>query len=181
MLHISAFMCSYFLFIVYFDIVLVHYDHRKKPVRRHFTQQFIHPRMMFRLLNSLRFFDIMHLLLIYPQIRFDLHLDEDCIKEEYDVNILLIQIISVTLKPKSVLVFMIKGSRCETILFRVLRFYGGPLKGVIPHPLHAPVSRSKTLAWFLADDLLDKKSELFFSPTDFCFCFRICFKLVFYF
>nr|AAT12421.1 hypothetical protein isoform b [Dictyocaulus viviparus] len=38
------------------------------------------------------------------------------------------------------------------------RFYGGPLKGVIPHPLHAPVSRSKTLAWFLADDLLDKKS-----------------------
>ncbi|VDM61946.1 unnamed protein product [Angiostrongylus costaricensis] len=38
------------------------------------------------------------------------------------------------------------------------RFYGGPLKGSISHPLHAPISRSKTLAWFLADDLLEKKS-----------------------
>ncbi|KAJ1374060.1 hypothetical protein KIN20_036653 [Parelaphostrongylus tenuis] len=38
------------------------------------------------------------------------------------------------------------------------RFYGGPLKGALSHPLHTPGSRSKTLAWFLADDLLEKKN-----------------------
>ncbi|EYC17127.1 hypothetical protein Y032_0031g2288 [Ancylostoma ceylanicum] len=35
------------------------------------------------------------------------------------------------------------------------RFYGGPVKA--PMPAHPPSSRSKTLAWFLADDLLAEK------------------------
>ncbi|KAK5978093.1 hypothetical protein GCK32_013843 [Trichostrongylus colubriformis] len=39
------------------------------------------------------------------------------------------------------------------------RFYGGPLnaKVTMSHAIHPPSARSKTLAWFLADDLLDKK------------------------
>ncbi|WKY13813.1 hypothetical protein Q1695_004560 [Nippostrongylus brasiliensis] len=39
------------------------------------------------------------------------------------------------------------------------RFYGGPLKAAMSHAVHPPSSRSKTLAWFLADDLLEKKSN----------------------
>ncbi|KAK6030732.1 hypothetical protein OSTOST_03127, partial [Ostertagia ostertagi] len=40
------------------------------------------------------------------------------------------------------------------------RFYGGPLNGKVTmsHAIHAPSARSRTLAWFLADDLLEKKS-----------------------
>nr|CDJ88026.1 hypothetical protein isoform c [Haemonchus contortus] len=39
------------------------------------------------------------------------------------------------------------------------RFYGGPLNGKVTmsHAVHPPSARSKTLAWFLADDLLEKK------------------------
>ncbi|VDL69432.1 unnamed protein product [Nippostrongylus brasiliensis] len=47
------------------------------------------------------------------------------------------------------------------------RFYGGPLKAAMSHAVHPPSSRSKTLAWFLADDLLEKKSNGEWYTLDF--------------